>query len=416
LSQSLNQIPASSTILDCCFLVEDAFDQRHTEKLALYTNDPEFRAHSFAALVQLIHQGQFNKAILFGKELFFKSTNSMEKAVIHHWVTGCLEVQGFVVEREQWLKQWHFMDSSSHPWLRFIKKYQWAVGLYFDSHLRESIALFEQLVEEARQCGYHRGLEKCYFHIALIYKCLNQFEKSQNYLKLSASIANQRQSFRQLEKISEVEKSLSRSVWHLDSLLAETERLLLKREYRRARKLILYALRVRRVEQRDYSASSESMYLALVSLAFNRLSRFLNIYHNHISDKLIKEKTLSLAIDLQLPLPEDLTHELKLLRQTLGINSMFVDSDRSSSEFLGVKLNKVTDPEAIKVVQYLIKKEMGLTKEELCTTLWNYSYDPVVHDPRIYNLIYRVKSVFQCKDMIIAKGGFYRINPKYLNA
>ena len=149
--------------------------------------------------------------------------------------------------------------------------------------------------------------------------------------------------------------------------------------------------------------------MALVSLAFKHQNRFLFLYHSLI-DPIIKERTLSLSIELELELPTELTGELSYLRQTLGIQGF---TQGKSSEVFGQRLTKINDPVVIKFLKLITENEIGCDKENLCKQLWNYDYDPVIHDPKIYKLIFKTKKILGTKDAILAAGGFYRMNQKY---
>jgi len=391
--------------------MEDAFDQYEVNYLQnLVDLKDEFSP--LAALVLKTTNNQIQSGIVFGKELFESNSDPIIRTCIHHWVIGSIDSLYLPSERVNWLNQWRFINVNYHPWIRYIKKYQLAVGLYFDSLLRDSLALFEQLLDEAKVLNYQRGIEKCYFHIGLIYRCINQIEKAHFNFDETLRVANNRNSLRQINKVNDLKKSIDMSFWHLNPTLRDIEHYLKQGHFRKARKQLLHSLRIRRIEGLSREAQSETMYLALVSLAFNQQKRFSNIYDFCITDNVIKEKTISLALDLKLNLPSYYLEELTFLRQILGITRTIT---LSSSHFLGVNLNRIKDTEAVQVIQKLTQTIKGLTKKEMCNELWNYNYDPVIHDPKIYNLIYRIKKVFQCKDLIVANSGIYRINPKYLN-
>lgn len=401
----------NNTPIDLFWKMEDAFDQYDADYLqSLVDLNDEFSP--LAAIVLKTTNNEIQSGIVFGKELFASIPDPLIRTCIHHWVIGSIDSLYLPAERAQWLNQWRYIDTNFHPWIRYIRKYQLAVGLYFDSLLRDSLALFEQLLDEAKALNYLKGIEKCYFHIGLIYRCINQTEKAHFYFDETLRVAKDRNSLRQITKVNEIKKSLNLSLWHLNPTLRDIECFLKQGHFRKARKLLLHSLKIRRAEGLSREAQSETMYLALVSLAFGHEERFSSIYRACISDNVIKEKTISLALDLGLSLPSSYLEELSFLRQILGITTTI---SLSSSHFLGVNLNKIKDAEAVKVIQKLTQTMTGLTKEELCTDLWNYNYDPVIHDPKIYNLIYRIKKVFQCKDLIVATSGYYRINPKYLN-
>lgn len=399
-------------IKEMLWKVEDAFDQNNESFFSNLLNENN-EIQYISEFIIKIKNGFYNDAIVFGKELFLSVNEPIIRGFVHQWVLSCMDALYLPNERAQWIFRWSFIDSRQIPWLQFIKKYQIAVGLYFDGNLRDSLALFEQLINDGQQIGYLRGVEKSYFHIGLIYKCINQMEKSKINFNQALKIAQQRSSSRSLSKIEAQLRSLINSNWHVSPYLQEVENLLMQKKLRKARKLLLFALRIRRIEGVSRESRSETMYMALVSLAFGNVNRFSQIFNLKIRDNVIKEKTLSLALELGLTLDDNFIEELQFLRQILGIT---VSTSIVSSHFLGTNLNKIKDNEAVQVIQNLTKKAEGMSKEELCTNLWNYNYDPVIHDPKIYNLIYRIKKIFQCKDLIVAASGSYRINPKYMSS
>jgi hypothetical protein len=394
------------------WLLEQAFDQLDSVVLQQIIANQNSLS-SLAKLVYLAGNDDLQAAIDYGRGEFESCKDPVEKGFIHHWVIGCMESLYQEDSRQLWLEKWSDIESwTEHPWLRFTKKYQMAIGLYFDSHFREALSLFEQLTEEARTMGYPRGQEKCLYHKALIYKCINHNERALGLIKRAKEIAQSRGSERGLLRIERVQQTLSDLSWHASLDLNTIEILLKENKNLAARKLLLHSLRQRRIEKREWGAYSEHMYMALVALSFGRLSRFEKIYRNHLKDNLIKEKTIGLAKQIGNQLPRYFTEELSYLRQIQGISSTL---GGKTSEFLGVNLQKIKDHEVVAVIRSLSSSIEGMSKEQLCVKLWNYNYDPFLHDRRIYKLIHRIKNIFNCRDAIIAKGGLYRINPKYLN-
>jgi hypothetical protein len=391
---------------------ELAFDQRDTKALQEQVQaDSDF--DKLAKLVQMVAEDNLHLAIDFGKDIFENTRDPLAKGFIHHWVIGCMESLYLQGPREIWFENWIQIENwSTYPWLRYLRKYQMAIGLYFESYFREALSLFEQLAEEARVMDYQRGQEKCLYHIGLIYKCLNYQEKALIFFGAARDLAISRDSFRMLVRIEEVLRTIRESFWSASRDLNAIETLLREKKNRAARKMLLHALRIRRVEKREWGAYSEHMYIALVSLSFGRFSRFDKIYQTYLKDNLVKEKLLSLAGQLGQKLSAHYITELAYLRQLQGVSATLAGV---TSEFLGVNLLKVKDPEAVAVIRNLSSNVEGLTKEQLCFRLWNYNYDPLLHDRRIYKLVHRIKEIFNCRDAIIAKGGLYRINPKYIH-
>lgn len=393
--------------------IEDAFDQRDLKLLKSLCDKFE-KIPSLFLFFQLLYDQQYLEARLIGENLFseiYTQTKSRElQGFILQWIIACIEVNFDENLRNQWLAKWALVPGwSQFKWCLLLRKYQSALSMYFQSSYREALILFQQMEVESQHLQYERGEERALFHIALIYRNIGLPLKAEVYLNKTKMLAQKRNSRRMLERIQNLDQSLKEKTWSLNPNIKNIEVLLSQKKYRAARKLVLHACRIRRYEKRSWGAESEALYLALVSLAFRNEKRFLKIY-NSFQDPIIKERILSLSMDFNLSLPEEIKAELSFLRQSLGIQGY---SQGKTAEVFGYQISKIEDPIVTKFLKLIIENETGCDKESLCKQLWNYDYDPVIHDPKIYKLIFKTKKILGIKDAILAVGGFYRMNHKY---
>lgn len=393
--------------------IENAFDQRDIKLLKSLCGKFENLPDLFR-FFQMIYDQQFLEARLIGENLFFEiyeKTKSRElQGFILQWIVACIEVNFDEILRNEWLMKWALVTGwSQSKWCLLLRKYQSALSMFFNSSYRESLVLFQQMEAESQHLQYERGEERALFHIALIYRNMGLPLKAEEYLKKTKMISQKRNSIRMLERIQSLDQSIKEKTWSLNQNTQNIEVLIGKKKFRAARKLVLHACRIRRYEKRSWGAESEALYLALVALAFQNEKRFLKIY-NFIQDPIVKERILSLSLDLNLNLPEEIKTELSFLRQSLGIHGY---SQGSTAEVFGHQFSKIEDPVIKKFLKLIIENDQGCDKENLCKQLWNYDYDPVIHDSKIYKLIHKTKKTLGKKDAVLAVGGFYRMNQKY---
>lgn len=393
--------------------IEDAYDQRNLSLLNDLCKKTEIGPQLFS-FFQLLYDSNPLDARIIGEQIFLhlKSQNYERElqGFMLQWIIVCTEMNFDETLRTKWLTEWSSITGwAQSKWCLLIRKYQFALNMYFQSSYRESLTLFEQFKDESISLQYDRGIERAHFHIALIYRNLGLPLKAEESLILASDFAQKRSSMRMIERIGNLDLAIKDSSWSLNQNIKSIENLIKKKKYHAARKLVLYACRVRRIEKRSWGAESEALYLSLVSLAFQNKKRFLIIY-KLIKDPIIKERALSLSLAFELKLPKELDGELSFLRQMLGIQGYF---QGKSSELFGQRISKINDLNVVNFLKLISENEMGCDKELICQKLWNYNYDPVIHDPKIYKLIFKTKKILGLKDAILSAGGSYKMNQKY---
>jgi len=400
------------TILQRLIKIEDAYDQRNMDEVDGLCELDYREINSF---FKLMYDDKFHEAADFGKQLFYKikdNKSSVElKTFILYWTTAAIEMNFNETIRNEWLLEWNQLEAWTYsPWCALIHKYQIALSKYFQNSYRESLAIFEQMFCESERIKYKRGMERSLFHQALIYRNIGLWQKAEIFLKEASALANKRNSIKMIERINLLQSSLCEQTWSLNGNIRIIEDLMRLKQYRAARKQLLFVCKLRRIEKRSWGAESEVLYLALLALAFQKTNRFIRLY-KHIQDPQVREKVVSFALKYELTLPPNIESELTYLRQTLGINGVSLGR---ASELFGKKISKIKNKDIVSFLKLISESENGCDKENLCKKIWNYDYDPTIHDPKIYKLVYKTKNELGLKDIIVVSDGSYRINEKYI--
>lgn len=84
----------------------------------------------------------------------------------------------------------------------------------------------------------------------------------------------------------------------------------------------------------------------------------------------------------------------------ISINGTIIDKEKFGEIYLLISLLK--------------NSTEGIEKQTICESLWNYSYNPTIHDSRIYKLINKARNLIGISDIIENLRGKYRLNIKYL--
>jgi hypothetical protein len=107
------------------------------------------------------------------------------------------------------------------------------------------------------------------------------------------------------------------------------------------------------------------------------------------------------------------TSEVKWLIEETGSHRLISSPlhESGATVIAGVPLGSIESIEIRRLLEELVKREAGLSKEELYVFTWGGSYDPVIHDPKIYKFIMRLRRTFSRQDIVINRYGRYVLNP-----
>lgn len=125
-----------------------------------------------------------------------------------------------------------------------------------------------------------------------------------------------------------------------------------------------------------------------------------------IQDPIIREKFLNFKrVHYELSVGE--RNELEFLQQS------FKKVGTMASANLGIEASDILNHDVACFVKIMLAHPEGISKAELVKKLWNYEYDPTVHDRRIYKLVSKARLASKNQDWLLNTYGRYRLNPKY---
>lgn len=342
------------------------------------------------------------------KELLSQPVVVEQKVCILQAAIAMTEIEYDLKRRQEFLFYWNSIGSlASSFYAQHLYFYQKGMSYFYAGALQSALEQWEESLKLAIENRYARGEFRLKYHIGLIYKEKGYKGKALSYFAESYQQAKSedatRFATRVQEQITSVEKGLR--IFNMNQLkVIELLGQGLKVE---ARDLVLNVCRKRRYEQRSWDSQSEDLLLALIALAFKKMKTF-NLIIHRITDDFILLSIFEIASQLNLT-EISFDKEISFLRKALNISEI---NDLSLSVLQKVNLDS---DEMSAFISLLEKTPDGLSKEEICKKLWDYNYDPVLHDNKIYKLIHKTRKSLGLKALITnSYGGKYRINKDWL--
>lgn len=358
-----------------------------------------------AQLIEASRSARWEEVYSLCEILLSRSDELPEKAFALQWAIAVSEMEFDLEKRAQWMKKWRRIPSwATHPYCNYLRAFHEATGAFYDARLRDAENLYARALQIAQDLLYPRGQMKCLFHLALTYRDRRDLDRAQKHLKLAEHLAIELQSEKFLKRIQAQQQEIQ--VGH------PIEKLLLERKVEEARLTLIQMERKRRTDRLGRHRGSLGAYLALIS--FERGRKVVSdLLLKTILDPLVKVRILELKKQIH-GLSEPETAEFELFKEYYGL-AKISGSGGTNFKICGIDLSEIANLDIKKLMITLLKTpERSWRKDELCHTIWGLSYDPVTHDPKLYNLIHAAKKLFGAKDLFANTYGGYRINPEYL--
>ncbi len=301
-------------------------------------------------------------------------------------------------ERKKWFLKWGELgDFRKSKYAEHLYNFQKGIELFYQRAYALSNRHWEISYQLATEINYVRGQYRLLFHFFMYLKETGSFDYANDKLLECEKISLEFGAIRFQERIREQKILLVNSNKFVNTMQTEVTNLLMVNKKRAARKLCLYYCKVRRVENRSWQASSEYSLIAMIALSFGKDRLFSKIIER-IDDQIVKYSILKFG------------YEYKKSR-----NEIFNQFEQLEMINHFEKINEpLKTPNLLEVKKFinLLKAESdGISKSKICKFLWNYDYDPVVHDNRIYKLITKARKYLGSKTSIInCYGELYKLN------
>lgn len=374
--------------------------ERVTELRSLAAGDRAPSERRLAELLVLCHEGRWEEIDRAADEIVRTAEDLHARALALHMAVAACEINYDENRRAGWLQHWKGLKGSLHDdyclWLRTFHE---ALTAFFAGNLRDSEARLLQAMRIADRMQDRHAQAIAHFHLGLIYHEQNLTDKARrafvNAYDIAASEGLSRLQRRAAARIESASGELT-----LDEIVA----LLNRGNVRAAKRLATHVCRVRRVEKRSRESGFELMMLALVAAGEKRLRAF-DVILGHIHDPIMRAKILGLGGQFAKPSPE-LECERAWLEETYGIHRLL--SERIATGDIAEGRSKSVK----RLLALLLANPDGVDKERICEEVFGLSYDPIVHDSKIYKLVLHARRTLGHKDGVVNEYGTYRLDPR----
>jgi len=339
-------------------------------------------------------------------KLFFEFNDPSIKAFVIQAAVAACEIIFDLDQRKKWLRLWYQIENfNESTYAQYLYYYHKANSHYFDGNRPESIKLWNMGIELCQSIHYKRGIFRLQYFSGKAYEDLEFIGQAKTNYENALSLAESVKAFRFSEKIKFKLSKLNTEMRYLFyPNQIEIFNLLKIGNIKKAKKLALFYCRCRRFEKRDWGSESEWILLALIAVAEKNMDRFFRLL-NFMDSENIKWIVLKTA-EAMLPEIKDLDKRFELNLNLLKINPFKINAE----PMLLQKENSL-DSETESLISLLKSNKNGISKEQICSHLWNYNYDPSIHDSRVYVAISKVRKFYGSKKSVInSYGGLYKIN------
>lgn len=391
--------------------IEASFDEANRALFELKKSSAKGADVKLWNLYELLWDKKFKILFKECERLFIETEDTNTKAFIIQAAVAASEILFDLQLRKKWLRLWNYLDDYLNtPYAQYLYLCHRGNTFYFEGNLPESIKQWNKALGICNSIHYVRGIFRLQYFIGKAYSDLGFLGQAHIYYNNSLSLAHSVNALRFVERIQvQLNKGLGAKQYLCMQMQLNVFDLIKDNKLKKAKKLTLFYCRCRRDEKRQWGAESEWILLAWMALAEKKTKRFFYILDFMDSDhtKWIVLKTSEELNPYLWSSDSRFKHHLNLLSDVKceTINRL---SDNLSDK--QTALNEA-DLETKKFIQFLKEIPEGLLKEDICRKLWNYEYDPVIHDQRIYMLISKTRKFFGSKNSIInSYGGLYKIN------
>jgi hypothetical protein len=407
-----NSIPITNS-LHLISLIESAYDRLDRE---VFEKNTQSKSNSLDSKLWMLYLNLWDRNL----DLVFSEAESLlsiglendTKAFVIQAAIAACEILYDLKLRSHWMKKWHLLlrlPEFSYSYHIFL--YQKGNDHFFNDNIIEAIKLWQKSLDIAKSIKYQRGIYRLIFFIGRAQHDQGFSGSAKVFYEDALLLAKQVDAHRIIERIKTQQQALSLENNYLfNSMQVSVYQYLKSGQIKKAKRSVLYYCRVRRIEKRSWGSQSEWILLGLVTYLEGKLSRFFKIVDAIDSDE-IKRRVLNLAKSLNSGLADNSTQFKQYL--TLYISSLGHD-EPSQSPFVMINENNSSKEftETNTLLEILKSNPSGVTKEQLCKKIWNFNYDPIIHDQRVYALIAKTRKYMGSKNSIIhSYRGYYRLNP-----
>lgn len=334
------------------------------------------------------------------------------RAFILQWGVGATEIQCDLEKRRELLDWWDKIEGwEQNPYCKHLHLFQKGLSCFFESSLEESKTFLKESLQIAKNHRYKRGIMRCYFHLGLVYRDLQENEKALWNFKQSQEVAEKKGASRYLKRIDFEISQLDHKMSGPSTLQRAIESLLNNGHFVQARAALMEGDLVRRFQGLSRDVESLYAYLPLVALGLKKTQAAQRLMAR-IKDQVIKSHVLRIKKKI-FGLSDKELAELEMLQSLQGASEIFIGENLGVG---GVPLSSIKSQDARNLLLLLLRSRTPLSKEALYAKVWGEHHRPQVYDTRIYRLLAQVKGELNLPDLIESSHEGIMLNPKYVQS
>lgn len=371
--------------------------------------------HELLKWISLLEFPDFKSFYFRGEELLQSDAFNNSRNFIIVWLILGAEAQYDMVRRQHYIETMNKIRFELFdPYLEFYTVYFQATKCFFDGDLVQARTLNDIAFKMATQIQFPRGQARSLFHQALTFFDMEQSSEGFHCLQECLIIARQNGFNRTIAK-AEAEFHRQKNNPYLKTDPMENKIDIIKMHF----------------EDRNIAGGRKALAQAEIyrrRIGFNKAKYSLTFYRasflvlqkkpvgvrrtlRTMTDPVLISKIYDLMLEEELTLTaKEQTHHriLKLHLHQPGLNQE-INFTYASLDPIFLKNIKNEDVRAL--IALLLESEEPLSKENIIHRLFNFKYDPTIHDQRLYKLILRTRKEIN-SDLIINHYGKYSLNIK----
>lgn len=346
-----------------------------------------------------------------GEHCFASAETAEEQAFILQWLLAATEIEYDLAKRERYLSFWNkITDWHDSGYCRYLHAYQDGLTAFFQTYLREAELHFARALEEAKALGYARGRMRALFHLGLVKRDLGLQEQALEFYALANVEAQAAGASDYSQRISREQGirdgKLPEASW--GRLKLEIETLLCEGKFAAARELTIAAEVRRRREKLGRRRENLAVYFQILFAQAGK-KRSASLLAAKLKDRLVRLHWLGLKAR-SVGTTEAEKKETAYLERALGLDRLVTAAPEGTLNVCGLALTEIKDQDVRKLIEILYRSEYPLAKEELVRKVWGLTYDPTMHDGRLYKLLHRARKIFGVRDLFHNHYGLYSLN------
>lgn len=382
--------------------IEYHFDHFNSEIIKSSALSEDYKSLPYKIYFYAEHN-DWNKAITACESLWKESKNRYSQVFALQMAVAIAEEQHNMELRESWLQRWSdIIEWESIPWCRFIFLYQKGISFFYLGENLTAKKYFNFALIEAKNSNYSRGVYRCEFHLSLIAgESEGQFKRNFLLNELSRKLEN--------EPNPRLEKKINRILEKHDAF-TQIENLILNLRLNEARKQLLEHEKRRRYANKTRLVESFEYLWALYGL-FSKKNFVYMTALKSLKDPIMLERLLHFK-KKYFTLTELENNQLGFL--VLKNDILDIEKNETFNKLESLA-NQSLNSDVSKLIKLFLLSATPISKQFITEKIWNYSYDPVIHDNKIYKLINKTRNFIGIKDIFLNTYGEYRINPKFIS-